>query len=47
MFCPQCKAEYFRVEMQEDGGRKLFVLPEDEACAREIIREINEDVSPE
>jgi hypothetical protein len=29
-----------RVEAQPDGSRKLFVPPEDEAVAREIIREI-------
>ena len=32
-----------RVEVQEDGFKKVFVLPEDEAAAREIVREIVED----
>ena len=32
-----------RVEVQEDGLKKVFVLPEDEAAAREIVREIVED----
>jgi hypothetical protein len=29
-----------RAEPQPDGSRKLFVLPEDAAAAREIVREI-------
>lgn len=33
-----------RVEIPEDGLKKVFVLPEDESAAREIIREIVEDV---
>lgn len=32
-----------RVEPQSDGSKKLFVLPEDEAAAREILREIDGD----
>ena len=32
-----------RVEPQPDGSRKLFVLPEDAAVAREIVREIEGD----
>jgi len=32
-----------RIEIPEDGLKKIFVLPEDEAAAREIIREIVED----
>jgi len=39
---------YVRVhtQPQPDGSRKLFVLPEDEAVAREIIREIAEGSVP-
>jgi hypothetical protein len=32
-----------RAEPQPDGSRKLFVLPEDAAIAREIVREIEGD----
>jgi hypothetical protein len=32
-----------RIEVQEDGFKKVFVLPEDEGAAREIVREIVED----
>lgn len=32
-----------RIEVQKDGFKMVFVLPEDEAAAREIIREIVED----
>jgi HSP20 family molecular chaperone IbpA len=32
-----------RIERQENGFKKVFVLPEDEAAAREIVREIVED----
>jgi hypothetical protein len=32
-----------RAEPQPDGSRKLFVLPEDAAAAREIVREIEGD----
>jgi hypothetical protein len=32
-----------RIEVQEDGFKKVFVLPEDEAAAKEIVREIVED----
>lgn len=32
-----------RIEVQEDGLKKVFVLPEDEATAREIVREIVEN----
>jgi hypothetical protein len=37
----------FRSERQDDGTVKLFVLPEDESRAREIVREINEGKPPE
>ena len=37
----------FRSEKQEDGSLKLFVMPEDEARAREIVREIVDGVPPE
>jgi hypothetical protein len=37
---------HFRL-MQAGGKHRLFVLPEDEARAREIVREIVEGVSPE
>lgn len=36
-----------RIEVQEDGFKKVFVLPEDEALAREIVREIVEGAPPE
>jgi hypothetical protein len=36
-----------RVDRQEDGSTKYFVLPEDEARAREIVREVVEGVPPE
>jgi len=36
-----------RAEPQPDGSRKLFVLPEDAAIAREIVREIAEGAPPE
>lgn len=32
-----------RIEIPEDGMKKVFVLPEDESAAREVIREIVED----
>lgn len=35
-----------RSEVQEDGGQKLFVLPEDEIRAREIVREIESATPP-
>jgi hypothetical protein len=35
-----------RVDRQEDGSTKYFVLPEDEARAREIVREVVEGVPP-
>lgn len=35
-----------RVERQEDGSKKYFVLPEDQADAPEIVREIVEDSPP-
>lgn len=31
-----------RVDVQENGSRKCFVLPEDESIARKIVREIEE-----
>ena len=37
----------FRSERQDDGTVKLFVLPEDESRAREIVREIKEGKPPE
>jgi hypothetical protein len=37
----------FRSEGQDDGTVKLFVLPEDESRAREIVREIKEGKPPE
>lgn len=37
----------FRTEVLDDGSVKLFVLPEDESRAREIIREIKEGKPPE
>jgi hypothetical protein len=37
----------FRSELQDDGTVKLFVLPEDESRAREIVREIEEGKPPE
>jgi len=37
----------FKAEKQEDGSLKLFVLPEDESRAREIVREIREGKPPE
>ena len=35
-----------RVEVQDDGSRKYFVLPEDEPEACEIVREIVEGLLP-
>ena len=32
-----------RTEVQEGGFKKVFVSPEDESAAREIIREIIEE----
>ena len=37
----------FRAEVPGDGSVKLFVLPEDESRAREIVREIREGKPPE
>jgi len=37
----------YRVELLSDELKKVFVLPEDEARAREIVREIVEGVPPE
>lgn len=37
---------HFRSEFQEDGACKIFVRPEDEPAAREIIREIVEGAPP-
>jgi hypothetical protein len=37
----------FRSEVREDGARALFVLPEDESRAREIVREIREGMPPQ
>jgi hypothetical protein len=37
----------FRSDLQDDGTVKLFVLPEDESRAREIVREIKEGKPPE
>jgi hypothetical protein len=36
-----------RMEMQSDGSRKYFVLPDDEKRAREIVREVVEGAPPE
>jgi hypothetical protein len=36
-----------RIEIPDDGLKKVFVLPEDESAAREIIREIVEDTPME
>jgi hypothetical protein len=36
----------FRTERQDDGTVKLFVLPEDESRAREIVRQIKEGEPP-
>lgn len=36
-----------RVDRHDDGSTKYFVLPEDEARAREIVREVVEGVPPE
>lgn len=35
-----------RIDLQEDGSKKYFVFPEDEADAREIVRELEEDSPP-
>lgn len=37
---------HFRSEFQEDGTCKIFVRPQDESAAREIIREIVEGAPP-
>jgi hypothetical protein len=37
----------FRTEVLDDGSVKLFVLPEDETRAREIVREMKESKPPE
>jgi hypothetical protein len=37
----------FRAEVPGDGSVKLFVLPEDESRAREIVREIREGKPPD
>jgi len=37
----------YRVEMESDGLKRVFVMPEDEARAREIVREIVEGTPPE
>jgi hypothetical protein len=37
----------FRSEVCGDGSRALFVLPEDESRAREIVREIREGIPPQ
>jgi hypothetical protein len=36
-----------RADIREDGTRSLFVRPEDEGRAREIVREIVEGAAPE
>src|SRR5215475_3843831 len=37
---------HFRTEVEEDGTRRFFVAPEDEAPAREITRQIREGTPP-
>jgi len=37
----------YRVDSPEPGSAKLFIHPEDEASAREILRDVLEGVSPE
>jgi len=37
----------FRAEVLRDGTVRLFVLPEDETRAREIVREVTEGKPPE
>jgi hypothetical protein len=36
-----------RLAVLSDGSRKIFVAPEDESVAREIVREIDTDSPPE
>lgn len=36
---------YSRTDVLEDGSRKVFVMPNDEARAREIVHEIK-DATP-
>jgi hypothetical protein len=38
---------HFRSDLDPEGRREICVLPEDESRAREIVREIVEDVPPE
>ena len=37
----------YRVAMESDELRRVFVMPEDDARAREIVREIAEGTPPE
>ena len=37
----------FRVEQMESGPRKIFVTPEDESAAREIVHEIRDGAPPQ
>ena len=36
----------YRCDLQKDGSRKFFVLPEDEYRAREIVHEIKDGTPP-
>jgi len=38
---------HFRAEVLNDGSAKLFVLPEDESRARDIVREIRDGKPPD
>jgi hypothetical protein len=38
---------HFQMNVNADGKREIFVQREDEACAREIVREITEGIVPE
>lgn len=37
----------WRIETMDDGSKKFYVMPEDEARAREIVREVVDGVPPE
>jgi hypothetical protein len=43
----QTKLIHFRAEVLNDGSAKLFVLPEDESRARDIVREIRDGKPPD
>jgi hypothetical protein len=38
---------YSRTDVLEDGSRKVFVMPDDEARAREIVHEIKDATPPQ